>query len=422
MSQVCVRNRKNADGSNSWQYYFELASVNGKRQRKVKGGFKTKKEALEAGILAMHRYNNAGQTFEPSEISVADFFDLYIEKYCNSELAPQTVEGYKKKIRLYIKPVIGEYKLRSITPMVLSDLLQSLKAQGYSRNTLVSIKALLSGAFAYAVSPLQFLSASPMVYVKLPKESEMQKKQTSSVSVRADGKKNGARRGAKPRAYIEKEWIQKIFQQFPEGHPDHIPLLLGYKLGLRIGEAYALTIDDFDFSAKTVSVNKQVQWNQSAECWSFKSPKYDSNRVISVDDELIACIKRKILQMKKDEKTYGEYYTRYYVDDYGNMNTTGSGKRIVLLNVRENGTFINPRTMQHCSHVIHHIMGYPEFDFHSLRHTHATDLAAAGALPKFVQTRLGHKSIKVTMEIYQHLTDEMEQQGTDILNKIYGTA
>ena len=30
---------------NTWSYYFDLGKVNGKRQKKEKGGFRTKKEA-----------------------------------------------------------------------------------------------------------------------------------------------------------------------------------------------------------------------------------------------------------------------------------------------------------------------------------------------------------------------------------------
>ena len=46
-------------------------------------------------------------------------------------------------------------------------------------------------------------------------------------------------------------------------------------------------------------------------------------------------------------------------------------------------------------------------------------LLEAGASPKYVQERLGHKNIQVTMQIYQHLTEGMNKQGDDILNQLY---
>lgn len=419
MAQVNVRNRKRTDGSNNWEYRFEIAKQDGKRKRISKSGFATKKEAYDEGIKVYKQYTNGGTVLKPNEISFNDFLDLYIEKYGNRELAPTTLSSYKKKIRLYIKPFLGSYRLSSLTPLIINDLLYSLKDKGYSKNTLIGVKTVLMSAFNYAVNPLQYIQASPMPYVKIPKESDGQKKQKSAGGKRSDGKTNGCLLGSNQHIYIPKNKIDEIFDKFPVGHPDHIPLMTGYTLGTRIGEAYALTVEDFDFDNKTVTINNQVQWNELKGCWYFKKPKYDSIRTISISDDYAKLIKDKILQTKKDRLYYGEYYTKNYINDLGELNTSGDGKEVHLINIRENGTFINPRTMQHCSSVIHHKMGFKEFDYHSLRHTHASDLAKSGANPKFVQHRLGHKTIKVTMEIYEHLDAEMEKNESQILNRMY---
>ena len=55
----------------------------------------------------------------------------------------------------------------------------------------------------------------------------------------------------------------------------------------------------------------------------------------------------------------------------------------------------------------------------SLRHTHATVLLEKGAPLKYIQQRLGHKKIDITINVYQHLTDDLRQMGTDILNGIF---
>ena len=46
-------------------------------------------------------------------------------------------------------------------------------------------------------------------------------------------------------------------------------------------------------------------------------------------------------------------------------------------------------------------------------------LLTAGAKPKYVQERLGHKNIQVTLQIYQHLTEEMKSQGDSILEEMF---
>ena len=49
----------------TWSYYFDLGKIDGKRKKKEKGGFRTKKEAEQALTATMNEYNNAGTVFEP---------------------------------------------------------------------------------------------------------------------------------------------------------------------------------------------------------------------------------------------------------------------------------------------------------------------------------------------------------------------
>ena len=54
----------------TWSYYFDAATIDGKRKKKEKGGFRTKKEAETALAQALSEYNHSGLTFEPSSISI----------------------------------------------------------------------------------------------------------------------------------------------------------------------------------------------------------------------------------------------------------------------------------------------------------------------------------------------------------------
>lgn len=101
------------------------------------------------------------------------------------------------------------------------------------------------------------------------------------------------------------------------------------------------------------------------------------------------------------------------------INTVGTGKEIHLITVREDGTYIQSRVMQHYSSIIHHELGNKAFDFHTLRHTHATELEEAGVAMKEIQRRLGHKSEMTTRRVYVHHTDEMRMQSVEIINTMY---
>ena len=63
-----------------------------------------------------------------------------------------------------------------------------------------------------------------------------------------------------------------------------------------------------------------------------------------------------------------------------------------------------------------------DFEYHSLRHSHATILIDNGANPKAVQHRLGHKDIRTTLNIYVHATDKMASESVDIFEKAVNRA
>ncbi len=46
---------------------------------------------------------------------------------------------------------------------------------------------------------------------------------------------------------------------------------------------------------------------------------------------------------------------------------------------------------------------------HGLRHTHATLLLQAGTHPRIVMERLGHSSIRVTLDTYSHVVGGLQE-------------
>ncbi|CAI3592087.1 site-specific integrase [Clostridium neonatale] len=393
MASVNVRKR-----GQKWQYQFEAAIIDGKRKQITKSGFRTKKEALEAGTKALAEYNNCGLTFTPSEISFADYLDFWIKEYAQVNLKETTVDNYIKKIKLYIKPKLGIYKLKSLTPAILQSFINEKFNEGFSRNTLLVLKGILSGSINYSVEPLGYIKFSPMAAVRLPLQRAVPNTPTRK----------------KEKHIITEEQFKKILERFPYGHTCYLPLMLAYRCGLRLGETFAITWDNVNFESKTLTINKQVQWKEKH--WYLTDTKYKSDRTIDLDDIIIDILKKYKTQQLKDRLYYGEHYTKIKINKKRQINAT-EGSEINLINIRENGTYIQPRVMQHCFRVIHHKLGYKELDYHSLRHTHTTMLLSAGANIKAVQERLGHKKLDITLDVYTHVTDEMREKTLEILNK-----
>jgi integrase len=60
--------------------------------------------------------------------------------------------------------------------------------------------------------------------------------------------------------------------------------------------------------------------------------------------------------------------------------------------------------------------------FHDLRHSHAALLIANGAHPKVIQARLGHSSIKTTLDTYGHLFEGLDEAAAERLDVSYQNA
>lgn len=401
MSKVVVRKRYS-----SWQYTIELARVNGKRKRASKSGFRTKAEALAAGTAALADYNRTGISFVPSEQSVSDYFDYWLESYGKENLAETTIRGYAKRIRLYIKPEIGGYHLKDVTPETLQSLLNHLHGTKLSRNTLSSVRGILTSAFRYAAVKAKFIQVDPSVGLTLP-------------NARAD-KRVGTHK--KDREIVDEITWHKIIKRYPEGTTAHIPLMLAYHCGLRLGEAFAVTWDCIDFDSQTMLINKQIQ--NINKHWFFQLPKYDSVRRIDMGDIITDLLRRTYSEQELDRERCGEDYQQImlnYEEDIGEITEADDLRPVHMINVRPGGLFVSPRIMMHASRVIHGKTSTTpviseKFDFHSLRHTHAANLTAAEVPLPMIKERLGHADIDMTIHYADHVTEDMH----DTLLKVIG--
>lgn len=379
----------------TWSYYFDLGKIEGKRKKKEKGGFRTKKEAEQALTAAMNEYNNAGTVFEPTEITVADYLNQWFDLYCKTNLKYNTQVGYLRIIQGHLIPKFGVYRLKAITPAVLQEYAVELKMNGNSKSHLVGILSVFSAALNYAVEPMHYLQSNPMQYVKFPK---VERKPRERIVLTLD------------------EWC-KIRDRF-QNTRYYIPLMIGFYTGLRISETFGLTWDDIDFDKRKISVNKQiVKRNFGADVrkvvekkgkkeqrssWYFTTPKtFTSIREVPFGETLYQALKQEKAEQLRNEMKYGEYYTIH----------------VKKIETDENGQYTSTDSFKYCSRVIHHEM-HLAFDYHSLRHTHATLLIESGADVKNVQTRLGHTNIETTLQTYVHDTEKMAERSVDLFEKI----
>lgn len=82
-----------------YQYQFEIAKVAGKRKYISKSGFKTKNEALMAGMKAYDEYINGGNT-KDSQMSYADYLDYWMKEYFEINYKYSTAKRYKETFKV----------------------------------------------------------------------------------------------------------------------------------------------------------------------------------------------------------------------------------------------------------------------------------------------------------------------------------
>ncbi len=87
-----------------------------------------------------------------------------------------------------------------------------------------------------------------------------------------------------------------------------------------------------------------------------------------------------------------------------------------MICIAKNGEYTSTDSFKYCARVIHKEL-LLAFDYHSLRHTHATLLIESGANIKDVQTRLGHTNIQTTLQTYVHDTEAMSTQSVELFEQ-----
>lgn len=435
MAKLNVRNRNagkvDKDGkpkAPNWEYRYEIARTeNGKKRNQIsKSGFRTKKEALEAGTKSLAEYQNSGLSFSPTEISVEDFLSYWLNNYCKMNIADSTMAAYKNIIKNHINPRIGFYKLKSVNTLVLQEMINDIYVtQGFTKSFMKNILKVLKGSFKYAKVTAKLIKDNPAEDVTLPNMSPDSEAEEIII--------------------LTKENVNRILERFKSQPATYYGMLTAYYAGMRVGEVYGLTWDRIDFEKKQIRVDRAIKKiekdgkvsdsgkrrrlarGKSQTRWYLGECKTKTSyRTIDIGDSLINALKEYKAWQEKNKEEYGNLYTNHYMKDE-TTETNRKVKRIIPLTdmdfeipmekvdfvfVKENGEFRGSDTPKYASKVINYELGI-HYNFHAFRHTHATMLIEAGVPVKAVSERLGHGNVRTTMETYVHVTDTMRNNAVD---------
>lgn len=381
---------KNGNGYILKGAYIGIDKLTGKQIRtdiraRTKKGIKNELERLKSEFKRNGSIKRK-ENFDTFDKVAVHWFEQY-----KLGVKPRTIQITGAILRTYILPEFGKYKINKITPVKLQTVVNkwaknaSLPLNGAQHREIGKGKnykvyfRYINKIYSYAVS-LGMVEDNPCKNVLIPKVNlESTEKEVK---------------------FFNKEQLGTFFgylDTLPKNYTSQLMKALCRLLvssGLRVGEGVALSWSDIDFKNKTVSVSKNTLRGVIQSTTKTKT----STRKIIIDNKAIAELKQ-----------WKNFQTRYFFK-LGNP-------RQSLVFPTKTGAVLDYQTMRPFLNRYFEACNLPHIGFHGFRHSHASLLLNAGVSYKEIQTRLGHSSIKMTMDIYSHLEDEKQQQAVEIFEK-----
>ncbi len=333
--------------------------------------------------------------------SVNFVFDRYMSLKTNLR---ETTRG--NYVYMYDRFVRNTFGKRKIADIKYSDVLQFynclLSENKIQVNTLESIHSLLHPTFQLAVRD-EIIRINP------------------TDGVMAEIKKSSAHSSEKRHALTIPQ--QRAFMEHIANHPVYyhwwplFTVLLG--TGCRIGEALGLRWEDLDFDNRVISINHSVVYypigEERTSVQRISKPKTKAGeRTIPMLDSVKDAFE--MLREEQQENGWGDaeidgmtgfvFCNRF--GDVPNPPTVNRAiKRIVAdYNATEE---INAKKERRQPLLL------PDFSAHNLRHTFCTRLCEQETNLKVIQSIMGHKDIKTTMDVYAEATEEKKQESFERL-------
>lgn len=363
------------------QMYAGINEQTGKPKKIHRKGFKTKREAN----LAISRLTvnvNEGNVKKENNILFKDVYEQWYQTYINSGVRTSTYARTHGMFKNHILPAFGNLRIRTITTpqiqKVVNEWFKLAPASGCKRWYYYT-----QNVFDYALTQKYMTGDNPVKAAILPHRQ---------AQLNDDDK------------FYDMEQIKAFFKCIdPTVELEKYTLfrLLCFS-GIRRGECLALTWNDIDFETAQLSVNKTLTQGMRGET-IVQPPKTDAgNRVIALDDETMAYLKKWRALQKVQFLELG-------------FNTM-SGKQLIFAN-RKNGykSLDTPRKWQTKIIDDNHLS---KLKVHGWRHTNCYLLFSIGASVKEVQQRLGHDDANTTLSIYAHVTQHQDMEVVQKLGKV----
>lgn len=303
-------------------------------------------------------------------IKTDNLYELWFESY-KGQVKQSTANKNLQQYKNHLKPIFGQSYMDKISVKAVQRFADK-KAQEIVKYKTVLLQ--LSTLFEYAIR-LGYAKANPVKRIIIPKNTTR------------------PRRDIEHNVYSRTELQDFLNAAKKYNNRAYTYFKLLSSTGLRRSEALALTWKDIDFDNNTLSVNRTLAYGIGGNeiVQSPKSKK--SKRTLPISSSL----RDVLIEYRKTEKVIFKNVFHKYNGSYLNLSAPGNW----LYKIYK----ANPDLKR--------------ISVHGFRHTFATLLISeTNVKPKTVQMLLGHENIKMTMDVYTHLTKNNKKDAIDSIQQL----
>lgn len=356
-----------------WLVRIQSNLSNGKRKSSSKQIRGTKKDA-EKLLTAWLRDMDKGVFIEPSRQTLNEHLDSFLE-IIKPRVAEQTFNSYEMMLRVHIRPVVGEMKLPDVKILTVQKVYAKMQEKGLSARTVRYAHSVFSMALNKAVE-LGYIVSNPCKFAELPRQNKTETKAFSPEQA-------------------------KKFLECSKDNKHGLIFEIALSSGMRPEEYLALTWKDISFEKGTATVQRALVWRKGGG-FMFCEPKTaKSRRTVPLPKSILPKLKEHRRKQLEHRLKLGALYGKHDL-----VFATESGKPHNHRNL----------ALRYFNKILEQAGLKDEgFVLYSLRHSCATLLLSAKENPKIVAERLGHTSVKMTLDTYSHVLPDMQESATDIL-------
>lgn len=319
-----------------------------------------------------------------SKMTVREFLLEWLRDYAKPHVQPNTYALWEGIVRNHLIPGLGHLRLTELEPPDI-DVFYSKLARAKKPN-------------GSRLAPLTVLHVHQVLHVALENAVRRQRLIRNPANAKLIDRPK-ATQGE--RNTLSKEEVVRLFDVV-RGHKYEIPVVLACAAALRRGEVYGLTWRDIDFGRNTLHVRHSMEETTEYGLRLKGTKTTKGRRSIPLLDITIEPLLRHRETQVKQKEQLGEGYK-----DNG------------LIMAELDGRPSKPYNLSSWFPKVLSKAGLPKVTFHDLRHTAATLMLQAGIPMKVVQEVLGHSTIKITMDLYSHVTPPMLEETKQKMNDFW---